>query len=106
MLTALIEDTLAPFTAAEVIARLDEAQIANARMNEMPEVWKHPQLQARNRWREVATPAGPLPALVPPGISEPRMDPVPALGQHTEAILGELGFSATEIAAMRQEGAI
>ncbi len=106
LLTALIEESLAPFTAEEVIARLDEAQIANARMNEMADVWAHPQLHARGRWREVATPSGPMPALLPPALCEPRMDPVPALGQHTEAILGELGFSASEITAMRQEGAI
>jgi itaconate CoA-transferase len=106
LLTALIEDALAPFTAQEVIACLEEAQIANARMNEIADVWAHPQLSARGRWRQVATPAGPLPALLPPSICEPRMDPVPALGQHTEAILGELGFSGFEIRAMRQEGAI
>jgi len=96
-------------SAEQVIARLDEAQIANARMNEMHEVWQHPQLIARRRWTEVATPNGPIPALLPPGTTtayEPRMEAVPALGQHTEAILAELGRSADEIARMRRDGAV
>ena len=66
-----------------MIARLDEAQIANARMNDMHDVWQHPQLKARERWTEVDTPAGPIPALLPPGDTDafaPRMDAVPALG--------------------------
>jgi crotonobetainyl-CoA:carnitine CoA-transferase CaiB-like acyl-CoA transferase len=75
----------------------------------MHEVWAHPQLAARHRWAEVATPAGPVPALVPPGVAPdapPRMDPVPALGQHTDAILRELGYDAAAIARLRAEGAI
>ena len=76
--------------AEQVVARLDEAQIANARVNDMHEVWSHEQLKARERWTQVDTPAGRIPALLPPGLPEgftPRMDPVPALGEHTEAIL-------------------
>jgi crotonobetainyl-CoA:carnitine CoA-transferase CaiB-like acyl-CoA transferase len=75
----------------------------------MHDVWEHPQLRARNRWREVGTPAGLVPALLPPGSweeGEPRMDPVPALGEHTDSILGKLGYSADQITALRAEKAI
>jgi crotonobetainyl-CoA:carnitine CoA-transferase CaiB-like acyl-CoA transferase len=70
-----------------VVARLDEAQIANARMNDMAGLWAHPQLQARDRWRGWARRPATVPALLPPGRSNAfdyRMDPVPAVGQHTE----------------------
>jgi len=65
-------------------------------------VWAHPQLAARERWHEVGTPAGPVPALAPPGLVDPapRMDPVPALGEHTEAILRELGYDDAAIDAL------
>ena len=77
-----------------MLDRLEAAQIANARVNTMHDVWEHPQLAARGRWREVGTPAGPVPALLPPGSwdVEPRMDPVPALGEHTEADPGRAGL--------------
>jgi crotonobetainyl-CoA:carnitine CoA-transferase CaiB-like acyl-CoA transferase len=93
----------------QVVAKLDEAQIANARMNSMAEVWEHPQLKARDRWRQVATPVGDIPALLPPGrISsfDYRMDAVPAIGQHTQAILRELGQGEHSIAALQQVNAI
>ncbi len=108
-LRALIVAAFAPLTGDEVAARLDDAQIANARVNTMHDVWAHPQLRARDRWREVGTPAGAVPALLPPGSwddGEPRMDPVPALGEHTEAILGQLGYAAERIAALRAAKAI
>ena len=104
-----IGQVFAALTAEQVIARLDEAQIANARMNDMHEVWQHPQLKARGRWAEVATPSGPIPALLPPGASDafaPRMDAIPALGQHSNAILAELGWSGAAIDPLRREGAI
>jgi itaconate CoA-transferase len=75
----------------------------------MADVWAHAQLQARDRWVAVDTPAGPVPALRPPGMPqefEPRMDAVPALGQHAESILAELGYSAADIARLRAERAI
>jgi crotonobetainyl-CoA:carnitine CoA-transferase CaiB-like acyl-CoA transferase len=85
------------------------AQIANAQVNDMRGVWAHPQLRARARWREVETPAGTVPALLPPGSwadGPPRMDAVPALGQHTDAILAALGYSAAAIGELRTAQAI
>jgi crotonobetainyl-CoA:carnitine CoA-transferase CaiB-like acyl-CoA transferase len=107
-LRQLIVDAFAALTAPQVLERLDAAKIANARVNTMHDVWAHPQLAARRRWREVGTPAGPVPALLPPGSwdVEPRMDPVPALGEHTEVVLAELGYDAHEINALRAAGAI
>ena len=108
-LRALIVDAFASLTAAEVVARLDEAGIANANVNTMHEVWDHPQLRARGRWTGVDSPVGMLPALLPPGSwagQGPRMDAVPALGQHTDAILGELGCEMEQIARLRAEEAI
>jgi crotonobetainyl-CoA:carnitine CoA-transferase CaiB-like acyl-CoA transferase len=73
----------------------------------MAEVWEHEQLKARSRWTEVRTPAGKVPALLPPGQQEDaRMEPVPALGEHSDAVLLELGLDDAEIAQLRAEGAI
>ena len=108
-LRAIIVAAFAQLDALQVVARLDAAQIANARMNDMHDVWEHEQLKARDRWTEVTTPAGPIPALLPPGQPNayaPRMDPVPALGQHTDLILRELGLDDGEIARLRAENAI
>ena len=108
-LKALILQVFSTLTTQQVEARLDQAQIANARMNDMAGFWAHPQLAARERWRDVATPAGEVPALLPPGrvnSFDYRMDAVPAVGEHTDAILRELGHSDAEIAALRDSGAI
>ncbi len=108
-LKAIILAAFAQMTTAEVVARLDEAQIANARMNSMAEVWAHPQLEARKRWQSVGSPAGDIPALLPPGRNSAfdyRMDAVPAVGQHTDAILRELGQGDETIAQLRAAGAI
>ena len=95
-LQALIGQVFAGLSGAQVTQRLDEAQIANSRMNTMAEVWAHPQLKARQRWTSVASPSGPLPVLWPPASQsafEPFMGPIPQVGEHTEAILQELGLS-------------
>jgi len=107
-LRQLIVDAFAASTAPQVLERLEAAKIANARVNTMHDVWQHPQLAARGRWREVGTSAGPVPALLPPGNwdVEPRMDPVPGLGEHTDDVLVELGYDAQEIHALRTAGAI
>jgi itaconate CoA-transferase len=86
-LQPLIVDCFAGLSSEQLIARLDAAQIANARINDMHDVWQHPQLAARRRWIQVQTPAGPIPALLPPGEVDaftPRMDAVPALGEHSD----------------------
>jgi len=108
-LRAIIVEAFGALSAKQVRERLDAAQIANAQVNTMADFWRHPQLVARKRWREVDSPAGRLPALLPPGSwddSDPRLDAVPALGQHTDAILAELGLDAAAIAALRSEQAI
>jgi crotonobetainyl-CoA:carnitine CoA-transferase CaiB-like acyl-CoA transferase len=107
-LRALIVETFQPLSTAQVLERLESAQIANARVNTMHDVWAHPQLKARDRWRQVGSPVGPLPALLPPGTwnAGPRMDPVPALGEHTDALLAELGLGADAIHALHEAGAV
>ena len=108
-LKSIILATFSRLTTAEVVARLDAAQIANARMNSMADVWAHPQLQARERWQAVGSPSGDIPALLPPGRNnrfDYRMDAVPAVGEHTEAILRELGQDDDAIARLRTAGAI
>ena len=105
----LITEHFASLTIDEVIARLEDAQIANAHVNTMQDVWAHPQLKARGRWVDVATPNGPVPALLPPGLAESfdaRMDAVPALGQHTVSLLSELGFTPAEIERMKTDATV
>ena len=95
-LESIILSVFATLTASEVIQRLDDAAIANARMNHMADLWAHPQLQARKRWTQVDSPAGSLPALLPPGLQsgfEYTMGPIPSVGQHNAAILEELGMT-------------
>jgi len=94
-LAACIDAVFSQLSADAVIERLEQAQIANARVNSLADVWAHPQLQARGRWTEVGSSAGPLPALLPPGRNSAypyRMDPIPEVGEHTQAILQELGL--------------
>jgi itaconate CoA-transferase len=108
-LLEIINACFCQLTADQLIARLEKAQIANAHLNDMEGLWKHEQLQARQRFTEVDTPNGAIAALLPPGLNdsyEYRMDPVPAVGEHTNAILSELGMSSTEIEALRAQGAI
>ena len=108
-LRQIIVESFAQLDAEAVIQRLESAQIASARVNDMQGVWDHPQLKARDSWREVDSPAGPLPSLLPPARNAaftPRMDAVPALGQHSQAILDRLGFSAEAIESLKTRGVI
>jgi len=108
-LKAEIEAFFADKTAREVVALLDAAGIANGRLNDARALWEHEQLAARGRWREIDSPAGRLRALLPPvtfADTEAVMGAVPALGQHTDAILAELGYAPGDIAALREAGAV
>ncbi|MDR7943585.1 CaiB/BaiF CoA transferase family protein [Achromobacter aegrifaciens] len=100
-LRALIVAAFADLSIEQVTQRLEDAQIANARVNDMAGVWAHPQLQARGRWSRVDSPAGELPALLPPASSNafaPRMAAVPAVGQNTDAVLASLGYAPDQVA--------
>ncbi len=108
-IAALINKVFSTLTTEQVVAKLDAAGIANARINSPEEVWEHAQLKARERWREVGSPVGAIPALLPPATlsdADARMDPIPDIGEHTEKILSELGFSGIEIAALKADAAI
>lgn len=108
-LREVLEGVFRRLSGAELVARLDQAGIANARMNDMQGVWNHPQLKARGRWHEIGSPAGPLQALLPPGMAredDPQMGPVPALGEHSDCILAELGFTAREIEELKKAGVV
>jgi itaconate CoA-transferase len=105
----IIVEAFSHLTAEKIVGLLDNAQIGNARMNDMHEVWEHAQLRSRQRWVDVDSPVGKIKAMLPPGVPEsfdPRMDPIPAIGQHTDAILGELGYDKAAIAALRTGGVI
>lgn len=106
---AIVGGALSALTSEEAIRRLDEAAVASARLNSVEAFLEHPQLDARNRWRDVATPVGDVRALLPvPVMSgyEPRLDPVPALGEHTDEVLAWLGYDASRITALRAEGVL
>ncbi|HZP88546.1 MAG TPA: CaiB/BaiF CoA-transferase family protein [Burkholderiales bacterium] len=105
-LDRLIAPIFDKLTVSQLRKRLDAAGIANAQVNDMHAVWKHPQLAARERWQDVDTPVGRVPALIPPGMDDPRMDAVPRVGEHTQRILSELGYDASAIDRLRAAGAI
>jgi itaconate CoA-transferase len=106
---AEIEKVFRELKTSELIDRLEAADIANARLNDMEQFWRHPQLTARGRWAKVGSPAGEIDVLKPPvnidGM-EPRMDAIPALGEHSRAILSDLGYSEREVEALAASGAI
>jgi crotonobetainyl-CoA:carnitine CoA-transferase CaiB-like acyl-CoA transferase len=105
----IVEGVFAALSIEEVQKRLDAAGIGYGQMNDMADLWAHPQLKARDRWRHVDTESGGMTALLPPGRNsafEARMDPIPSIGQHTDLILEELGYSAAEIARLRSEKAV
>ncbi|MFR0690602.1 CaiB/BaiF CoA transferase family protein [Enterobacterales bacterium AE_CKDN230030158-1A_HGKHYDSX7] len=108
-LRGLIVEAFAGLGAEQVVERLEQAQIANAHVNDMRGLWQHPQLAARERWREIDSPAGRLPALLPPATSNayaPRMDAVPALGEQTDDLLRELGYTPGDIQRLHEQGAV
>ncbi len=108
-LTAIIEAFFADKTSVEVVALLDRAGIANGRLNQAKDVWEHEQLAARDRWRDIQTPNGPVRALLPAfdfADVECAMGDIPALGQHTDSVLGDLGFTADQIAGLREADAV
>ncbi|GKQ36315.1 dehydratase [Streptomyces sp. A012304] len=105
---ALVAKALGMMSTDEALSRLDGAGIACARLRDLRALAEHPQLAARERWREVDSPVGPLRALLPPitlpGGAEARMGAVPALGEHTEAVLRAVGMTDDEIAALCRDG--
>jgi crotonobetainyl-CoA:carnitine CoA-transferase CaiB-like acyl-CoA transferase len=107
-LHAEIESVFSGLGSEEVIEKLAGASIANARMRNMRQFLGHPQLEARDRWREVGSPVGPLWALLPPVTlegTEPVMSPIPQVGEHNAALLAELGYEGAEVGAPRGDGA-
>jgi itaconate CoA-transferase len=99
----------AKLTTQQALGRLDSAKIANARVNSMSDVWAHPQLKMRGRWSNTKTPVGTVPALLPPGISDPTevcMGEVPDLGAHTDAIMNELGYDRAQISQLHRNGVL
>ena len=104
-----IEAVLGGISSEEAIERLEAAKIANARMRTVGDFLDHPQLEARGRWREFGSPAGPLRALLPPATmegAEPVMAPIPSVGEHTDDILTELGYDEDAVAALRRSSAV
>lgn len=106
-LGAIVAARFAAMTGEEAISALAAVPVAHARVNTMQDVWEHPQLAARGRWHELRTENATVPALAPPGFtSTPRMDPVPALGEHTRSILAELGLGEEEIDTLGDDGVV
>lgn len=108
-LRKIIEDAFSGMSSEQVVARLDEAKIGNSAMNDMDHVWSHKQLAARKRWVDVDTTVGKVKALLPPGMPKdfaPRMDAIPGIGEHTDAILVELGYEQEQIAHLRKTGVV
>jgi itaconate CoA-transferase len=108
-LSQIILKIFSTLTSEQVIAKLDEAQIANASLNDMHQFWAHPQLKARGRWASVDSPKGQISALLPPGVNNAyqyRMDKIPGVGEHTITILKELGYQDNDIADLRLKQAI
>ncbi|MBU3588297.1 CoA transferase [Polynucleobacter sp. 31A-FELB] len=104
LLKKIIDDCFTELSIDVVTERLEDAQIANAQVNTMKDLWDHPQLGSRHRWRYVDSPVGSIPAMLPPGLNDQygyRMGPVPGVGQHSESILEGLGLSADKVASLR-----
>lgn len=105
----VIEAVFSALPLAEIVQRMDRAQIANAELRDVQEFWTHPQLQQRGRVGQVDSPAGPLPALHPAATNQDwpaRFGPIPAVGSHRAEILAELGYDRAEVAALEEAGVI
>jgi crotonobetainyl-CoA:carnitine CoA-transferase CaiB-like acyl-CoA transferase len=108
-LASIIEPILRTVGGKQLLELLDAIGIASSRMNTLQDVWNHPQLSARERWRDFDSPVGQVAGLVPPGVPqgvEPRFDPVPALGAQVDTVLAELGYSRKEMDQLRDEQVI
>lgn len=108
-LNELISRCFAALEETVVVERLERATAASARVNDVRGLLDHPVLAGRDRWRTVQTPSGPVQALLPSGSTpqaEARMDPVPALGEHTDAVLTSLGYTTEQVARLRQAGSV
>jgi itaconate CoA-transferase len=108
-LNLIITDIFSTQQSGELIKRLDQAQIANATINQMSDVWEHQQLKDRGRWISVESSVGPIPALLPPGVNDKdscSILKIPALGEHSQRILSELGYSISEIDSLKQKRVI
>ncbi len=108
-LQAEIESVFAAMTGRQITERMERGQIAYAQLRELDEFWEHPQLAARGRVGEVSSPVGPLPALLPAAVNEtwpPRLDAIPATGEHTPALLAELGYRQEEVEQFGQDGVV
>ena len=108
-LEAEINSVFGKLNVEEIIARLELAKIANARMNTVAQLADHPQLAARQRWREVSTSVGSLRATLPPATIdgvEARFDAIPDIGANTDSIMEELGYSEDAVSAWREDGLI
>lgn len=108
-LETMIEESFQPFNRAEITERLERADTPYGDLNSISQFLEHPQLSERNRWREVGSPVGLLKAILPPFIMEgfePRMDPIPSVGEHTDEVLAEIGYSLDEIAMLRESRAV
>lgn len=108
-LKTIIDEAFSTLSKEEAIELLENAKIANASVNTMHDVWNHKQLKERNRWREVNTSVGAIPALLPPGVNnnyDYRMDAVPALGEHSRSILAEIGYDDEQVEKLAQDGTI
>jgi crotonobetainyl-CoA:carnitine CoA-transferase CaiB-like acyl-CoA transferase len=108
-LDKMLAERLRALSSEALVARLDAASIANAHMNTVAELADHPQLVERRRWRTIGSPVGPIRALVPPVCMDdvdPVMSPIPAVGEHTDAVLRELGVDDKTIAEWRRDGVV
>jgi itaconate CoA-transferase len=106
---AIVDKVFSTLTTEQLVQKLDAAGIANAHINSPDEVWKHAQFETRDRWREMGSPRGKLPTLLPPATHESfeaRIGAVPEIGEHTETILLELGFTDADVSELKSAGAI